>query len=69
MNRRGGFKPIGERPTTRIVRKDVVLPDGRVLKDFPVVLAEPPEDNLADNKANPKHVDEHGRVPPRGSES
>ena len=69
MMRRGGFMPIGDRPNTRIVRKNVTLPDGRVLENFPVKVADPPEDNFADNKAQPQLLDEHGRVPTRGSGS
>jgi hypothetical protein len=67
MMRRGGFMPIGDRPCTRIVRKTVTLPDGTVLEDFPVEVAEPPDDNFAGNKVRPGHVDEHGMVPRRGS--
>lgn len=65
--RPGGFEPIGERPGVKIVVQDVTLPDGRVLRDFPVKVADPPADELADNEARPGFVDEHGMVPHRGS--
>jgi hypothetical protein len=66
---RRSFMPIGDRPTTRIVYKTVRLPDGRVLQNFPVVVADPPENNFADNKVGLSNVDEHGRVPQRGASS
>jgi hypothetical protein len=61
------FKQYSERPKTKIVLKDVTLSDGRVLKSFPVEVADPPVDELADNKAQPSATDEYGRVPRRGS--
>jgi hypothetical protein len=60
-------KLYGPRPTVTLVRKDIVLPDGTVLKDFPVQVADPPEEDLAENKVQPRYVDETGRLPRRGS--
>jgi len=65
--RPGGFAPIGERPAWHIELQDITLPDGTVLKDFPVKVIEPGFDGLGDNEAQPGYVDEHGRVPTRGS--
>lgn len=65
--RPGSFQPIGYRPTWRIELQDIILSDGRMLKNFPVKIAESGFDELGGNEARPGYVDEHGRVPRRGS--
>lgn len=64
--KRGGFVPIGDRPNGRRVLRRLVLPDGRIFVGA-VWVAYPANDGFADNKVRPGHVDEHGRVPRRGS--
>ncbi len=64
--KRGGFKPIGERPGGRRVLRRIVLPDGKIWVGA-MWVAYPPEDRFAENKVRSAHVDEHGMVPHRGS--